>query len=367
MADIDDELTTADDLDQPLPELKEDDSLPEEPALHSRPLFRILGVVLILLSVVVGVYGTVAYLAWQRSQDAQAQNARTILLEEIEDQLALAREDIAAGNFSLAQRRLDWILEREANHPETLDLKRDIEDQLALPTPTPRPAPTKPAVTEDQGPVDAELSQAFGRLQRLMEDALWSEAITALVEFQTEQPNYRRQETDQFLYDAYINLGQELLSGEQVELGLYYLTQAEALGDLAQEIEDQRLWAELYLLGIAYYGVDWATAISFFRDLCAAAPFYQNSCQKLRESLTALGDVYAANLDWCPAEPLYAEAAQLNGDSVLRDKLANARLMCLEATPTPSAPITATGGISGTLPITPTDSSEDGGQGSDDG
>ena len=58
---------------------------------------------------------------------------------------------------------------------------------------------------------------------------------------------------------------------------------------------------------------------------------------------------------------LYAEAASHNGDADLTEKLANARLMCLEATPTPTAPISPAEGISGTLPTGPD------GQGNGDG
>ena len=345
-----------DDRDQPLEELENAETLPEEREVRSRPLFRVIGIILISLAVLLGVYGTVAYLAWQRSQDVKAENSRAVLLEEIDKQLVLAREDVVAANYPLAQRRLEWILQREPDHLEALDLKQEIEEQSAAPTPTPRPAPTGPAVVEEAGPADDDLARAFNDIETLFRDGMWSEAVSAMVTFQSEQPDYRRQETDRLLYDSYINLGQDLLAGEQVELGLFYFAQAESLGDLAQEIEDQRLWAELYLLGIAYYGVDWGTAVSYFRDLCAAAPFFQNSCQKLREALIAFADAYAANLDFCPAEALYVEAAQLDGDTALSEKLANARMMCLEATPTPSAPITATEGFSGTLPAVPSES-----------
>jgi len=296
----------------------------------------------------------VAYMALQRSRQAQAEEARTLLLEEIDVQQALAGEDVAAGNLQLARRRLEWILQRQPENTSAQQLMAEIDSRLALPTPTPRPTPTEVVQAQEEIPADDELTPAFNRLQRLVDDGSWSEAISALVDFQTESPNYRRQDTDRLLYDAYVALGQELLSGDQVELGLYYLSQAEALGDLRQEVKDQRFWAQLYLSGIAFYGVDWETSALYFRDLCAAAPFYQNSCQKLRVSLTRLADIYAANLDWCPAEAYYLEATANIGDAELADKLANASLMCLEATPTPTAPITATQDFSGTLPSSPT-------------
>ena len=342
-----------DDLEQPQEELPNEEDAPQNEEVRSRPLFRIVGIILIALSVILGVYGTVAYLAWQRSQEIQLENARNSLLEEIDAQLASAREDMAANNFSLAQRRLEWILENEPDHSEALALKSEIERQLAVPTPTPRPTPTKPAAAEEEGPADDDLIRAYSRLEDLVEEANWAEAISAIVTFQSQQPNYRRQDTDRMLYESYIGLGQDLLAGEQVELGISYLSRAESLGDLPQEIEDQRSWAELYLQGIAYYGVEWGTAIYFFRDLCAAAPFYQESCTKLRHALISYADGYAANLDWCPAEVLYVEASQLDRDNLLSEKLTTARQQCLAATPTPAAPITGTVNISGTLPNMP--------------
>jgi hypothetical protein len=367
VAEIDDRPKMADDVDRPSEEATDQPSPDQEKELRSRPLFRVIGIILIALAVVIGVYGTVAYLAWQRSQQAQTEEERTLLLQEIDEQLALAGQDMTDGNLQLARRRLEWILQRQPAHAEALQLLSEIDSRQALPTPTPRPTPTEQALVEEESPAEDDLTPAFQRLQQLVEDGLWSEAISALIAFQSEHPNYRRLESDRLLYDAYVNLGQALLSGEQVELGLYYLAQAEALGDLRQEVLDQRLWAELYLSGIAYYGVDWETAANFFRDLCAAAPFYQESCQKLRVSLTNLGDIYAANLDWCPAEALYAEATGHNGDAELAEKLANARLMCLEATPTPTAPITATQDVSGTLPTGPIEGIEGGEQGNGDG
>jgi hypothetical protein len=363
---MDDEQATVDEVDMPSESGKDEKSGPEERQPRGRPLFSVVGIILIASAILIGVYGTVAYTAWQRSQQTQADEARTILLQEIDNQLSLAREDISNGNHQLAQRRLNWILERETNHPEALSLMADIESQLALPTPTPRPTATEPPVVEEVDP-DDELAPVYSRLRQLVADGSWSEAITELTDFQSEYPNYRRLDTDRLLYDAYVNLGQELLPGDQVELGLSYLARAESLGDLEQAVLDQKLWAELYLQGIAYYGVDWETSAILFRDLCAAAPFYQNSCQKLGDSLMALGDIYAANLDWCPAESYYAEARSYGVSGNVSEKLSEARLMCMEATPTPTAPITETQSVNVTLPVALSLSAEDGAQGNSDG
>jgi hypothetical protein len=139
------------------------------------------------------------------------------------------------------------------------------------------------------------------------------------------------------LYDAYIELGIGLVDGEQVELGLFYFSQAERLGDLPIEVEDQRSWAELYLIGIGYFGVDWAATVLYFRDLCAAAPFYQGACVKFHQALVAYADQYSRGLDWCPAEGYYREAIGLDSSPDLVDAFERAIKGCAEATPTPTA------------------------------
>ena len=89
----------------------------------------------------------------------------------------------------------------------------------------------------------------------------------------------------------------------------------------------------------------------FFRDLCLSAPFYQDSCAHLFDSLVAYGDQYLVAQDYCPAVSIYREARQQNRSPELDEKLTQAVQGCAEATPTP-APIT------GTLPVTGTESLE---------
>ena len=173
----------------------------------------------------------------------------------------------------------------------------------------------------------------------------WATAVTAITTFQRQFPDYERRETDRLLYNGYIELGLELLEGEQAELGMFYLNQAETLGDLPQEVQDYRVWAEWYLQGIAFYGVNWEVTVGYFRDLCLVAPFYQSSCDFLADALIGYADQYAFAQDWCPAQELYLEARRQQGNSAeLAQKIADATEGCLTATPTPSA-------ITGTVPL----------------
>ena len=314
---------------------------------------RLLGLLLIIVAAVVAVYLMVAYIGWQQGEAIRVESAETARSQQMERQVELAREDISTASYNLALARLEWVLERNPENADAQALQRQAEAALrtAL-TPEARPSPT--AETE---PTPAIAGAADGaknvddveldRLQRLARQEEWEHVIAGTLAFQRELPAYERLETDRLLYTAYLNRGLELVRGEQVEGGIYYFSQAQKLGDLPQEALDYWLWADLYLQGIAYYGVNWGVASSYFRDLCLAAPFFQGACDKLYDSLVAYGDQYAAIEEWCPAADLYREARQHGNDQTLATKLTAATEGCAAATPTPEV-------ISDTLTITDT-------------
>lgn len=334
-------------------------SHPNDPeASDAKPLTltRILGILLIVVSGLAAVYLLVAYAAWENGRGLRDERSATLQAQQLERQIGLAQEDIAAGSYNLALDRLGWILERDPGNSQAQALQRQAEAALrtaltpqAPPTPTqpPEPSPTPGAIAD----ADAELQ----RLQRLRDRQEWEQVLQDTLTFQRQLPEYERPQTDRLLYDGYLNLGLTAIQGnaDEVETGLFYLAQAEQLGDLPQEALDYRFWAELYLEGIAYYGVNWGVASSVLRELCLSAPFYQGACDKFFESLVNYADQFAFVQDWCPAVDLYREARQVNGGAGLNDKLNTAVEGCAAATPTPAV-------ITGTVPVSGTQSLETG-------
>lgn len=328
----------------------------DQPSPKSQPrrIMRLLGLILIVIAVLSAWYLSVGYMGWQSGQAAMVEEREAELSAQIERQTALARENIGQGSYNLALRRLEYVLELDPGNSEALSLQEQAQNALAAintPQPTtavtvtatPRPEPTAtPGLISDPG---TELQ----RIRRLVANREWETALSALVAFQRQFPDFQRPDTDELLYNVYVELGLSLLEGEQVELGLYYLDQAAQLGDLSQEVRDYRLWAELYLQGIAFYNVNWDVATYYFRELCLSAPFYQSACELLQESLENFADQYAAAMDWCPAQALYQEALSHGRSQPLVEKLNDAAEACLQATATPLAPITDT------LPITDTE------------
>lgn len=301
---------------------------------------RWLGIFLILFAVLAAWMLGVAYFGTQSGQKQRVETQQIEMAAQLARQVELAQEDVENGRFTLATRRLGWVLEQQPNHPQAIALTEQINNaQSAAPTPlpitpTPAPSPTPGDITDTA----AELA----RIERLINAAKWDQAISALSTFQREFPNEERPRTDQMLYDMLVAYGLELLETDQVERGLFYLEQAEVLGDLPQEAADYQFWGETYLQGIAFYDVNWDVAAYYFRNLCLSAPFYQSSCDLLQESLINFGGQYSYAQDYCPAIPIYEEALRYNNLQTVRDSLAAAREGCALATPTPSAVITNT-------------------------
>lgn len=316
-------------------------------------IFRVLGVVLLLMAFLLLFYGTIAYVAWQSGEQLRVAQAQEEQAAELQKQFTLAETDVAAGRLELALYRLDWILAQDSGFAGAELLRTQVHSQLAAAL-----TPSAPAVTatleveetqtaEEQEENTAAAEEQFEALELLMDGRDWPEAIVAIPEFQQDFPSYKRRETDTMLYTAYVAYGRSLLPGEQVALGVFYLEQARTLGDLTEEVEGEVTFAELYLEGIVFYDVNWPAFFYYFRELCLYAPLFHDSCDLLGKGLVRYGDQLAGQLDWCPAEGYYQEADNVlrTADELLPGKLDQAQANCLLATPTPAV-------ITGTVPIT---------------
>ena len=314
--------------------------------MPQRPFFskwRIAGFLIIGFVVLVVWFLGVAYYGWQQGESIREESETQAVTEQIARQKELAIENIGQANYELALLRLNWVLDQDPSDQQAIALKADAENGLLiLFTPTPTVVATAvpsatPLPTPTVGPISSP-SEELQRIRRLIATKEWDVAISAITKFQLEFPSYERQETDSFLYDAYLEIAVDMLEGDDVEAGLYYLAQASNLGDLSQTMIDYETWAELYLQGVSFYGANWDASAYYFRDLCLAAPFYQNSCTRLQEVLVLYGDDRASVQEWCPALALYSEATLYGFLPDLNTKQENAEEMCALATPTPIIP-----------------------------
>jgi hypothetical protein len=315
---------------------------------------RLLGLVLIAVSVLLAWLLIVGFLGWRSGQQQLQDRQQADMNAQIMRQVELAESDVQNGNYGLATTRLEWVLAQRPDYRPATTLLVEMQSTVEVlqpPTPTPlvTAVPTaEPLPTVTPGPIESP-SEELQRIQRLAATKNWEDAFQALRTFQQQFPNFERMQTDQLLYNVYTEYGLDLVNGNEVERGLFYLGQARRLGDLAQPVQDYILWAELYAQGMAFYGANWDSAAFYLRDLCLSAPFYQQSCSRLTEVLANRAVEYQVAGDFCPAEQLFIEASKHGTVPNLAEKLATLRSGCLEATPTPEGPITDTLSITNNL------------------
>ena len=92
--------------------------------------YRALGVIFLVLAFLLAFYGTIAGLAWQSGEQIREDALETELSEQLTTQLSRSEADVAAGNYQLALRRLEWVLQREPNNPDALAIKAAAEEGL---------------------------------------------------------------------------------------------------------------------------------------------------------------------------------------------------------------------------------------------
>lgn len=337
---------------------------PAGPARRPRLGVRLLGLGLVIFSVVVATYLLVAYFAYESGRTLRVEQEATSRAEQIGRQVQLARDDLAVGSDNLALTRLDWVLSQDPQNTEAQTLRDQIAAALTAERSPDATEPPATAAPDSAADVSSALSSAntaaqaeLSVIRRRVATEQWEDALSALLTFRQQYPDVERGETDRLLYDTYIALGLQHVNSDKIELGLNYFSQAERLGDLPQEALDYRVWADLYFQAVAYSGVNWEIAAGYWRDLCAAAPFFKNSCERLDVALEGHGDQLAYLLDWCPAVSVYQEAWNRQPSERVEGKLSQARDGCASATP---VPITGTVPLTGTAPLTGTSSLEPG-------
>lgn len=348
-----------------------------------RPLTLWLGIGLIGFALLAFFYGSLAWFGFRAGDAEKAQKIAAETESTLLRQLELAEQNLAEGNLTLSQRRLDYILSVDGGNSSALALRDKLNQTsnllltpspspipTALPTATPTLTPTPLPPTPDPAEAIATREAAWNKLQADLETLDADGQIEQLEIFRAQYPGMHNRESSQQLYDLYLSRGVDLMRGNAVERGILLLTKARGLGDLPDEVEGEIFWAEEYAAGISYFAVNWDLYISYFRPLCQFVPGYQDSCGKLTEGLAAAAsDAFSAG-DWCSAARFYTELSLIDpnaqlSDGVLAERVSQTTTSCGEPIVVPgSTPIQGTIPADGSnsapgapLPLPPTPTS----------
>jgi tetratricopeptide (TPR) repeat protein len=256
----------------------------------------------------------------------------TQVAQKVSEQYQLGLQDLEAGHYELARQRFEYVIQLDPAYP-------GVTDQLALvllelnttATPTPVPSPTLTPTLDTRG-----AEELFSQAQILLVDNKWTEAIDNLLKLRKDEPAFQPVEVDSMLYVALRNRGvQRILSESDLEGGTYDLALAERFGPLDYEASNYRDWANLYVTGASFWGLDWQQALFYFEQLLQVAPNLRDATtltasERYRLALLKYGDFLADSGDWCAAQDVYDRAYNFGSDPSIEPTLTKAASECDE-------------------------------------
>jgi hypothetical protein len=163
---------------------------------------------------------------------------------------------------------------------------------------------------------------------------------------------YEALEIDRMYYLAYRNRGVYRISVEgNLEGGIFDINRAELFGPIDIEAANWRQWAEWYLTGASFWGLDWEQVVEYFQLVAPVAPNLSDSSYFTAQSRLATAQAYLAEDyifqarmqysqgRYCQAYDSYSMAmiyVELSPEDAT--KYNTARNICLGITPEAPAP-----------------------------
>jgi tetratricopeptide (TPR) repeat protein len=259
--------------------------------------------------------------------DPNLVEARQRIDEIIAQRYLVGLQKLDAGEYELAIDEFDYILRIDPDHAFAKQGVEEAEERIAArPTPTPEFNPEQ--IVKDLYQNAVEQYQAEE----------WADAAATLTQVRAIDPAYEAQAVEDMLFNSLYNAGMASLAEDRFEEGIFYLDQAIALrpdDPASEEAQWERDTAELYMIALGYWGVDWELCIERFEQLYALAPGYKDVYQRLYGAHVAYGDEWYAQEEMCPAQEQYDLALQLAESVEVKEKRDAAEQVCLVATPAP--------------------------------
>lgn len=252
---------------------------------------------------------------------------------EVSRQFELGLQDMQSGRFEVARQRFEYVIRLDPAYPGVTERLAEVLLELNT-TATPTAIPT-PTLTPTVDLRSAE--ELFSQAQVLLADERWSEAIDTLLKLRKDEPGYKTVEVDSMLYVALRNRGvHRILNEADLEGGTYDLALAERFGPLDVEASNMRNWADLYVTGASFWGLDWGQAAYFFGQLVPVAPNLRDRSnltagERFRQASIKYGDFLAENGEWCQALEQYEIALDFGSDPAVEPTASWVADECAEA------------------------------------
>jgi len=276
---------------------------------------RWLAVLCVVVLIVIGLLGGYGSGMGQRYA---AQN--TLVTGQLDDQFLLGKQALESGNYELAQKYFDYIINTDSNFPGIQAAYTDLQLRMRV-TPTPEFSPTP---LFSRTPDLRAVLDIFNTALQLLNTSDWNGAITNLDSLRRANPTYRTAEVDGMYYMALRQRGVGKIANTcrdvNLEGGIYDLTLAEhfvGTGNLDSYAESLRIYARLYIVGASFWDQDWRQAQNFYAQVMGGYPnMSDSSClsatKRWHDATIKVAEQLLAAGDYCGAEEQYAAAFSVN-------------------------------------------------------
>ncbi len=288
--------------------------------------------------------GAGAFAGFQSGTRSQHETATMLARSSVDEQFALAMQDLAEERYDVAYQRLEFVISQNPSYPGATDKMAEVMAVLyATATPTAPPPTNAPTPTRDLRPVE----DLFKSGQAFFAEEKWTETIDTLITLRKANSAYQTARVDGMLFLSLRMRGfDKIWKYGDLNGGIYDLALAARFAILDAQANSARELARLYLIGSSFWEVDPAQAVQYFSQVAAAAPGLMDASgwtasARYREVLIQYGDKLASGKDWCAAQQQYELALSIGADAALQEKIQNVALQCSP----PSATPTATGEI----------------------
>jgi tetratricopeptide (TPR) repeat protein len=258
---------------------------------------------------------------------------REIILNHsrVEEQFALALQDLQQGQYAVAAQRLEYIVTVEPDYPrvkEKLDLAHVGMNATPtpLPTSTPVPSPT-PDVSRGE--------QLILKAEQQFKDGDYRGMYATLLTLKTEIPDYQPVRADGLIWVALRYEGLSLINKGRISEGMYFLDLSKNYAPLDSKASERNVWSQLVLTSYQGAYVNLAQAedakataiqegnpesfaksqeafiksIQFFEQLYALAPgFRANIFSDYVSTLRGYGELLQASGEVCQALEQFEKA-----------------------------------------------------------
>lgn len=280
------------DTDRTRPAEPSDDMGLEEPrARGCRSSLAVAGIAFLVM-LVVGLLAVAAVYQGMRDRSE-------IHTEAAWEHYVLGEAYLADGQYELAVAEFEYALQLD---PSLIEVASRLAETQALLEVQPTPTSILQEGNEDQ---------YWQEIQSALAQQDWSVALQKAEQILAANPEYRRQEVEQVIYEASYQLGLRSVEQNRMQEAMRHLDRALEMRPNSARASLAQSMAKLYIDGVRYAGVDWASAVDRLSMLYNLDPGYRDVSTRLVEAYLAYGEQLATREDWCLAALQYRRANEI--------------------------------------------------------